>query len=211
MKIILFDWNGTLLDDIPIWYASICEIFKNYGKMPPTIAEYFQELEGDYLKIYRSRGIEASRDEINAIYETHYESLIRAATLFPDVCDTLESIANKGIIMGLITAQKEFLVTPLLEKFGLSHLFKYCEFHVLDKQLTIRQILEKEKAAPQECCLVGDAPSDIRHAKKADIVSAAFFTHYIPDALLIDAEPHFMIFDFKDIINITEKMSEQNS
>jgi beta-phosphoglucomutase-like phosphatase (HAD superfamily) len=47
MKIMLFDWNGTILDDIPIWYESVKEIFRVFGKRPPTIAEYFRELKGD--------------------------------------------------------------------------------------------------------------------------------------------------------------------
>lgn len=202
MKIILFDWNGTIFDDIPIWYESICGIFRRYGQQPPTIAEYFRELEGDYLKIYRSRGIEASRDELNAIYEPRYESLIHTATIFPDVRSTLKLIAEKGIAMGLITAQKEFLVAPILDKFDINSFFKYREFHVLDKQGVIRRILEKEKVVPQDCWFVGDAPSDIRHAKKAGIVSVAFLTGRIPEDLVIAAEPHIAVFRFKNITMI---------
>jgi len=74
MKALFCDWNGTILDDMPIWEQAMQKIFLFFGKNPPTIGEYFRELEtGDHLDIHRKRGIIASRDELNAIYGPAYE------------------------------------------------------------------------------------------------------------------------------------------
>lgn len=202
MRIALLDWNGTLFDDIPVWYESVKEIFRVFGKQPPTIAEYFRELEGDYLEIYQSRGITASRDELNAIYEPFYNARIHEAVLFPGVENALRALASRGMTMGILTAQKDFLVSPFLAKFGLGTLFRYNEFHVLDKKVIIQQILERESVDQRECCFVGDVPSDIRHGKKAGVITIAFLNGYIPEDLLAKAGPELTIRNFEDITRV---------
>ncbi|MCL5733385.1 MAG: HAD family hydrolase [Patescibacteria group bacterium] len=201
MKVVLFDWNGTVLNDIPVWHESVKEIFCVYGKNPPTIAEYFSELEGDYLQIYQSRGIVASRDELNAIYEPFYEAHISEAVLFPSAKDVLLLLARLGIRIGLVTAQKENLVSPLLDKFGLSDLFWYKAFHALDKKSAIQRIVADADVCPENCYFVGDAPSDIRHGKKAGIKTIAFLGGYIPESLVISAKPDTIHY-FREIVSM---------
>jgi phosphoglycolate phosphatase-like HAD superfamily hydrolase len=202
MKIVLFDWNGTILDDAPIWYESVKEIFRVYKKQAPTIAEYFRELEGDYLGIYQSRDITASRDELNAIYEPHYNAHVQKAELFFGVRKVLKTLAARGVIVGIITMQKDFLVLPLLIKFGINNYFNYLEFNTFDKKAAIQKILAKESVDPQECCYIGDAPSDIRHGKKAGVKTAAFLSGYIPEDLLLKAEPEFTVRNFAEILQV---------
>jgi len=202
MKIVLFDWNGTILDDAPIWYESVKEIFRVFKKQPPTIAEYFRELEGDYLGIYQSRGITATRDDLNAIYEPYYNAHAQEAKLFFGVRKVLMTLAAREVIMGIITAQQEYLVISFLTKFCLADLFRHQEFSVLDKKTAIQKILAKESVAPQECCYIGDAPSDIRHGKKAGVKTAAFLSGYIPEDLLLKAEPDFTVRNFAEILQI---------
>ena len=55
MKLVLFDWNGTLLDDTLLWYDVVLKVFHTFGKQAPTLEQYFRELEGDYFIIYTSR------------------------------------------------------------------------------------------------------------------------------------------------------------
>lgn len=202
MKIALFDWNGTLLDDIPVWYASVKEIFRVFGKEPPSLAQFFRELEGDYLAIYRSRGIEASRDELNAIYEPFYAAHVSEAMTFPQVRGTLQRLVDRGVKLGLITAQQAPLVSPLLEKLGLGGFFLYRAYHVLDKQAAINQVLNDQGIGPEECCFVGDAPSDIRHSNKAGVVTVAYLAGYIPEDLVLQSGPTLQIRNFNELTAI---------
>lgn len=204
MKLILFDWNGTLLDDITVWYDAVQEIFRRFGKEAPTIEQYFRELEGDYLTIYTSRGIEATRDELNEIYEPYYQEHVNSARLVPAVRKILQELKRRGYAIWLVSGQQEQLVSPLLKKFRISSYFDGGRFHVMNKTEVIGEILKTEDISPKDCCLVGDAPSDIRHANKAGITSVAFLGGYIPKELIIAAEPDHTIEQLQDITNLFE-------
>ncbi|MBI2640104.1 MAG: HAD family hydrolase [Candidatus Sungbacteria bacterium] len=201
MKILFCDWNGTLLDDMPIWDEVMRKTFLAFGVEPPTIADYFRELEsGDYLEVYRKRGIAASRDKLNAIYEPAYEERLADAMLFPEVAATLRQLHENGVRLVLVTSQQNTLVVPLLNKFGIDHLFDERAFHVFDKKSVITEIAQRNGVTPDQCSFVGDSPSDIRHAKKAGITAIAFLGEHIPEELLIDADHH--IHTFEEILNL---------
>jgi HAD superfamily hydrolase (TIGR01509 family) len=201
MKILFCDWNGTLLDDMPIWDEAIRKTFLTFGVEPPTIAEYFQEFEsGDYQEVYRKRGITASREKLNAIYEPAYEERLSGVMLFPKVAKTLQRLHKNGVHLILITAQKKTHVVHLLNKFGIYHLFEKCAFHIFDKKTFIEETVRQYGVSLKDCFFVGDSPSDIRQAKKAKINSIVFLDKYIPEELTAGAD--HSIRSFEEITNI---------
>ncbi|GEM_PF-5188703 len=207
MKICLFDLNGTILNDTPIWNESVRKTFESQGKVAPTIAKYFQELElfnSDYLEIYRSRGVTLGREDLDAIYQKFYEELVVTASLTPHVIETLMFLKNRGVIMGLITGQPEVLVVPILIRFELGQFFKYVKFYTLNKKAAITEIIRQENISPEDCCYVGDAPSDVRHANQAGVISVAFLDKHIPEELIMATKPKMTIRDFRKLtlINI---------
>lgn len=118
----------------------------------------------------------------------------------------LEFLAEKGKIIGLVTGQKEFLTSPLLDKFGINIFFRYREFHVINKREVIGSILKKAGISMNDCCYIGDTPADIKHAKQVGVVPIAFASGYLPEDLLINAEPRFIIRSLEEIKNIIDDL-----
>lgn len=202
MKLVLFDWNGTLLDDTLLWYDVVQEVFRVFGKQPPALEQYFRELEGDYFIIYTSRGIDVTREELNEIYDTFYRARMNEAQLMPGAQEVLQTLQDKNHVLYLVTGQHEHLVFPLLERFGIVSYFQCSKYHVIDKTSATKEILQAENIEPRNCFYVGDTPSDMRHAKKAGVVSIAFLGGYIPNELIASAQPDYRISQLRDILMI---------
>ena len=181
-RVIIFDLNGTLADDWPQVYQSMCAVFEHYGKTPPKIRDYCNTLvvSGDYKKMYENWGIHVSRDEINSIFQARYAELI----------DTVEPVEGAEEFLRRFTTlseHKAYLVTansasgaiPLLEKFNILKFFQECRFDSINKTEDIEDIVQYSGVAKNRCYYVGDTPSDIRHANAADIRSIAYLNEYI--------------------------------
>lgn len=207
IEVVLFDCNNTVLNDFPIWWEAIQETFWVFGKQPLTVREYFEGLKGDYLDLYRGRGITAPRKELNKVYEAYYENHLKEINLFPGVKEILNFLNRRLIVTGLVTSQKHFLVSPLLEKFGLDGTFNYCECHALNKTETIQQILHHETIEPEKCCFIGDAPSDINQGKKAGVKTVAFLNQPEIEDLVMAAKPDCFIRNFGEIRRIIKEGS----
>ena len=204
-KIVLFDWNGTLFNDTSVWYDSVKETFRVFGKEAPSLEDYIKAFEGDYLEVYRARGINVSREELNAIYEAYYENHMWRPELAKNAKNVLRALSDRNIFVGLITAQPRNLVLPLLEKLEIAHYFRFRSFHCLDKKETIKKVLEIENGLPENCFYVGDSPSDIKHAKKAGVKAVAYINGYIPLDLISAAAPDYTINNFSEVLDIIEK------
>ena len=50
-KLAIFDWNGTTIDDLPVVYASVREIFRTYGVPAPT----FEDFKLKILQFYKGK------------------------------------------------------------------------------------------------------------------------------------------------------------
>lgn len=203
MTVLFCDCNGTVLDDTPICNESIRRTFLAHDKRPPTSEEFFRELDtGDYLEVYRKRGVIASRDELNKIFIPNYKARMWDVKLLPGVKKTLSKLRGKGIRLALVTTQQETLVMPLLKKFEIDSLFHHCSFHTLDKKSEILKILREEKADPEQAYFIGDAPSDMRQAKKAGVNTIALLTCHIPEDLLRATNADHYIRSFSQLLEL---------
>lgn len=205
MRVCLFDLNGTILDDMPVWRETVDRLFARFSKTALTTAEFFRELEknqGDYLQVYRKWGINASRDELNATFQSIYEGLAPQVDLMPHAMSTLERLAAKDVVLGLVTTQLENVSLPVMTRLGITDLFIHMKFHAIDKCSAITEILASEGISPEDCCYVGDSPSDIRHANKAGVVSVAYLDKHIPAELVLLTRPRVAINSFRQLLEL---------
>lgn len=210
-KMLLFDWNGTLIDDMPIWYKSISKIFELYGVNPPSIEDYFRKLEQlkSYPEVYHSFGINLNAGELDEIYLEEYQKHLYEIRPMYGAIETLDALTRRGIILGLVTAQLAPVFDPVFLRFSLSRYFKHLVTNVQKKAPVLSHLCFLEKIEPQNCCYVGDAPSDIRHAKTAGVKSVAYLTRYIPQEILLAQNPDFAISDLRELTRIIEADQEK--
>lgn len=191
MKLILFDFNGTIVDDNQLWRDSMEAVFHAHGKIPPTVREYFLAMEGDWAEVYKSKGINATAEEMNAIYIPHYKNGMHEPELFPEVFTMLHCL-KRGHRVGLITGQPEELVLPMLKRLGIADVFdpKFISMHNRNKRPTIEKFILESGIYKQDCFYVGDSPSDIKHGNAAGIKTIAFLNGFMPEDLILAKKPN---------------------
>ena len=208
-KAVIFDWNGTLLDDTLIWHAALRETFRAFNAKAPTIEEYFRALKQDYLDVYRMHGITATREELHVVYDSAYRTLLHQTVLDADAKHILDELSDLGIPMYLVTMQLPELVEPLLEKFGIHDHFADRLYRVIRKDDVIKNIARDIDISPKDCLAVGDAPADIRHANRAGVTSVAYLSGHIPRELFSeDSKPDHTITRLKELVALIRSSCE---
>lgn len=207
MKLVLLDWNGTTIDDMPIWYKSIKKIFELHNANPPSIGDYFRMLESakSYTEVYNSLGINLSQNELDRIYQEEYQKHLQDIQLSPGAKGVLDILTNKKVVLGIITTQLRPLFDPIFLHLGLEKYFKYVIIEVQKKSTVILHLCAIERIKPENCYYIGDTPSDIRHAKKAGVQAGAYLNGYIPEDLISTAHPDFTISHFQELPKLIKK------
>lgn len=210
--LILFDWNNTLLNDAGIMHQAATKVFRAADKEPPPLKDFLQELaenQGDYLPIYQSRGVNLTPERMWEIFQMSYYLHIDEVELAPGAADALAAITALKMPMGIITAQEQTLLDPVMRKFNLWQFFENKIFiGIKDKTETIACLARREFIPPSRCVYIGDMSYDICQTKKAGAISIAYLNGLVPEDLVLAEGPHYVIRHFSELPPLVEKMME---
>lgn len=171
-KMILWDWNGCLLDDCEWVYAhGPVRIFSHFKLPVPPLETYRNEVESDFMKtFYWKYGIPAdvtAKDLDDIMKQGYAES--GEPPLQPDSAVTLEACRQLGIRQAMVTGFRADMLEKSLAHHGLTRYFEQVHAGARDKVPLFGQILAAAKLDASEAIGVTDTLSDVAMLQKAGI------------------------------------------
>ena len=203
-KTVLCDWNGTLLDDLPIVYESIKCIFKTYGVPAPPLAIYKEEITSEYMEFYWAHGIPKTvgSDDLNRIRKTCFEKCWNTSKLFPGAEEMLEHFKLHGIQNVLITAEDTEIMHHRATQFNLDLLFDIICADARDKAYAIRALKDYFNIEPTSCIYIDDNHDGLVMAKSLGVTTVGVVHGYHPPRRIAEAEPDFIAQNLNDVARI---------
>jgi len=125
-KHIMWDWNGTLLDDS---WMSVMVINETLAKrsMPTIDKDHYQKIFGfPVIDYYRRLGfdfIDESFEVVGTEFIDGYERHKYEVKLHDDVEHVLKTLIQTGVSHSILSAYKQSTLDELVEHFGLTDLF----------------------------------------------------------------------------------------
>ncbi len=183
MQHIVWDWNGTLLDDLSVVVAAVNDTLATVGRGPITIEEYGAHYTRPVLRFYeRLLGRPVGEPEwltFDRAFHESYRRRVVAAMLADDAMDALRLAQQTGISQSLLSMYWHDELVPQVDRFRLGKFLirvdglrgtpgdrkqEYLEQHI---EAVIGDL--SRQIDPAEILVVGDALDD------ADAASALGF------------------------------------
>ncbi|MDI6734208.1 MAG: HAD-IA family hydrolase [Patescibacteria group bacterium] len=207
-NLIIFDWNGTALNDLPLVYGSVCSIFKTYGVKPPTLKTYREEITADFMKFYRHYGIPktASHNDLNKLRARYFEKNWNKAKLRPGVKLFLEQLDK---IPDFQTAIVSAEITEVLSQ-------RLCGFNIIvslldkiignawDKEKALLDTIDTLGVKTENAVYVDDTFDGLTAAKNLGIHTIGFTAGYNTKKRILAAKPDFPNSKFPNINNFRQ-------
>jgi phosphoglycolate phosphatase len=175
-KAIIWDWNGTLLNDIAICIHCMNMLLRD-RQLPLLDREKYREIFTFPVKdYYRKAGIDFHKEDFEKpameFIKLYYTQLTHA-DLFPDTIYTLKELANRGYYQTILSAMEhESLVESLHEK-GVYNFFDLVNGigdHYAHSKLEVGvELLKKMNFSKKEIILVGDSLHDLEVANSLEL------------------------------------------
>jgi len=179
-KLLIFDWDGTIIDSQERIIASMQAAARDLGHpelhgeavrniiglgLPEAIRELLPEIEADGVEQMRVR------------YSHHFlEQNDTATPLYPGVEETLKRL-SKGYRLAVATGKSRRGLNRALESSGLGPLFELtrCADETRSKPdpLMLEQILEVSGVAVHEALMIGDTEYDLEMGQRAGMATVA--------------------------------------
>lgn len=179
-KAVIFDFNGTLFNDLHVAYGSVQEIFKTYGIPCPTLQQYREEISADYMEFYYNHGFPrtTTSDELNAIRNVFYRTNGRNARIRIDVWKTIYYLSDLNIRVAIVSAETlTNLYRQLIRSGNLQRSFDFIKAEAWGdkgKEKALLQVAEVFGIEPCDMIYVDDSVDGLTSAKNLGVIPVAF-------------------------------------
>jgi phosphoglycolate phosphatase len=194
VKLIIFDFDGTLVDSRKLIAESNRVVFGQFGFALPSEEDSFS-LVGMSLQLVllQLAGPDAPVERMVAAYR-EVLPLLRADAAYAEVpfdgaSELLAALAERSDVrLGIATAHASHAIVPALEQFGWQAHF--CTVQTSDKAPSkphpgmILQALSEAGVKAEDAIMIGDTTFDIEMARAADVRAVAVsWGYHRPDRL----------------------------
>ena len=207
IKHIIWDWNGTLINDAWLFVELMNEELKKRSLPLINIKKYRQEFTFPVKKYYENLGFNFKKEDFKKVGYHFIQSFIKRrfeASLFKNSKKILHQINRLGISQTIISAQENQLLNETIIYYKIEHYFKAISgiaHYYADSKIEIAtQQRTLINCKDNEILMVGDSMHDYEVATKLNLKCILFSGgHYEKNRLL---KANCIIID--DVLDVME-------
>ncbi|HEY2083884.1 MAG TPA: NUDIX domain-containing protein [Verrucomicrobiae bacterium] len=202
---IIFDWSGTLVDDLPAVWKATNYVLAQSERAEMSLEEFRAEFCLPFTSFYDKYTPHVPLPQLETWFHSEFKQAQDSVCELPYARRFLEFCRERKIRTFLLSAVHEdhFAVQAAVTDFG-----KYLDkpyLGVWDKQKKIHDILEENKLDPEETLFIGDMQHDIETARHGGVHSCAVLTGYNTLTQLRAARPEMIVEHLGELRHILEQ------
>lgn len=190
---IIFDWSGTLVDDLPAVWKATNYVLAQAEREEMTLDKFRAEFCLPFTTFYDKHTPHVPLPQLETWFHAQFKQTQDSVCELPHAREFLEFCRARGLRTFLLSTVHHdyFAAQDAVTGFG-----KYLDrpyLDVWDKRKKIHEILEENKLKPDETLFIGDMQHDIDTARHGGIHSCAVLTGYNTLTQLREAKPDLIV------------------
>jgi phosphoglycolate phosphatase len=172
MKLVLWDWNGTLLDDVDACLAAI-NILLGRRSMPSIDKDVYRRIfTFPVIDYYKKLGFNFDKEDFDVVareYMALYWSSSQQAQLFPKASAVLDYLSSKGYTQSILSAMQQ---SDLFNQVTANKVVSYFQdiiglqdIYAKSKLRNALNHITNLKINRDDVCIIGDTYHDYEVAK----------------------------------------------
>jgi phosphoglycolate phosphatase-like HAD superfamily hydrolase/ADP-ribose pyrophosphatase YjhB (NUDIX family) len=202
---IIFDWSGTLVDDLPAVWRATNYVLAQANKPELSLEQFRAEFCLPFTIFYERHIANIPLPQLEAWFHSRFKEVQDTVCELPHAREFLEFCRARKMRTFLLSTvhQDHFAVQTAIT--GFAEYLDKPYVGVWDKRNKIHDILEENTLQPDETLFIGDMQHDIETAKHGGIHSCAVLTGYNTLQQLRLAEPDVIVEHLRELRDILEQ------
>jgi len=176
-QIIIFDFDGTIANTLPVIKQIIIRLAYSFGFKTPTEDQMDQYRSKQYKKIIKELQIplykipfllQAGRNKMsNSIHHTN---------IFPGIKECIQRLINNKLTVGILTSNSKINVEIFLKKHHIPIKIIHNELNLFGKDKALDRLIKQYKWDKNQVIYIGDEVRDIEacHTVGIDVIAVSW-------------------------------------
>ena len=202
---IIFDWSGTLVDDLPAVWAATNHVFSQAGIPEITLERFRAEFCLPFTRFYERYAPHVPMAQLEEWFHGRFRQVQDSVGPLPHAREFLEFCRERRVqTFVLSTVHREHFAVQS-ERTGLAAFLGRPYVEVWDKREKIHEVLAENGLAAAETIFIGDMEHDIETARHGGIGSCAVLTGYNSYEQLRAAGPDLVVEHLGELREVLER------
>jgi len=218
-KLIVFDWNGTILaDTLPALEASnICLEF--FGRPPISLARFHETFDFPVIHFYTRNGcsvdeIIARQDESNILFQSNYERLAANTRTRSGARALLQTLNDAGAHCMVLSNYRTEKIAHHVHRLKLEPYFRHicanhCDgtsiLHSTSKLERLQKYMDIHGFAPRDTVIIGDSLEEPDIAHKLGLTCISITGGVASESRLKRTKSTFRVHNLNDVLPILKE------
>lgn len=218
IKLVVFDWNGTILADTYAIYESDNQIFKLFKLKPVSFKTFQKYFDVPVKRFYLALGVKEEELDKKALqiastFHSHYE--VRAANVRTraNARELLNWLSKESIDSVIFSNHILEPIKKQLKRLKINHFSEIlantklqAAFKGRSKKEKLKNYMRKHKILPSETLIIGDTIEEIEIARELGTFSVSITHGNCSIVRLKAAKPDYLIYNLRSIIGIIKEL-----
>jgi phosphoglycolate phosphatase len=205
LRNIIFDWSGTLVDDLPaVWRASN-HVLRQAGLAEMSLDQFRAEFRLPFRDFYDRHTPGVPMAQLEEWFHGHFRTAQDSVVALPHAREFLEFCRARSLRTFILSSVHADHWEVQHTRTGLGTLLGRAYIQVLDKRETIHRLLHENDLHPGETLFIGDMEHDIETARHGGVRSCAVLTGYNRLDQLRAAAPDLIVEHLGELRSLLER------
>jgi phosphoglycolate phosphatase len=204
---IIFDWSGTLVDDLPAVWDATNYVLTQADRAQMTLEQFRSEFCLPFTIFYDRHVPHVPLPQLENWFHSRFRQVQGSVRALPHALEFLQFCQQRGIRTFLLSTVHSEHFAVQCAATGLREYLERPYTGVWDKRKMIHQILEENGLQQDETLFIGDMQHDIETARHGGIRSCAVLTGYNTLEQLRAAQPDVVVEHLGELL---EKLTRNN-
>jgi len=202
---IIFDWSGTLVDDLPAVLKASNFVLTQAGKPEMSLDTFRAEFSLPFKKFYDRHTPEVPMEKLESWFHASFKHAQTSVIELPHARAFLEFCRAQKFRTFLLSSVLAVYFKAQCRVTGFDAFLDRPYTDVWDKREKIHEILRENHLLADETLFIGDMEHDIATAKHGGVHSCAVLTGYNTLEQLRAAQPDLIVEHLSELRGLLEK------
>jgi phosphoglycolate phosphatase-like HAD superfamily hydrolase/ADP-ribose pyrophosphatase YjhB (NUDIX family) len=202
---VIFDWSGTLVDDLPAVLKASNFVLAQAGKSEMSLEQFRAEFALPFTSFYDRHTPHVPMPQLEEWFHAEFKRAQTSVCELPHARSFLEFCRKKKLRLFLLSTVHNDHFVVQCRVTGFNIFLEKAYTGVWDKREKIHDILSENDLKPAETLFIGDMQHDIETARHGGIHSCAVLTGYNTLEQLRTAKPDLIVEHLSELREFLEK------